>query len=238
MKCGSSLGIKFDETEQYFVDKVAKTETFEEVVEVAKELQAFMKEENEKVKLKLEEDEDGDIELEDFEEFLDEDGYSDNSEDDNQGEFDYYDQPLHDKQESGTGSKDDDEIRSITDDNFRENEKQLYDTQTSDKNYCTVPDINSDKFIVDFKDIYAEIKSNLADSKTKVYPTGYDHNITNEEFLKFKSESIKVVSYLAKEFELKKNADQLKRASTAKTGELDMNKIYSYKFNEIGRAHV
>ena len=88
MKCGSSLGIKFDETEQYFVDKVAKTETFEEVVEVAKELQAFMKEENEKVKLKLEEDEDGDIELEDSEEFLDEDGYSDNSEDDNQGEFD------------------------------------------------------------------------------------------------------------------------------------------------------
>ena len=162
----------------------------------------------------------------------DEDGYSDNSEDDNQGEFDYSDQPLHDKQESGTGSKDDDEIRSITDDNFRENEKQLYDTQTSDKNYCTVPDINSDKFIVDFKDIYAEIKSNLADSKTKVYPTGYDHNITNEEFLKFKSESIKVVSYLAKEFELKKNADQLKRASTAKTGELDMNKIYSYKFND------
>jgi len=37
---------------------------------------------------------------------------------------------------------------------------------------------------------------------------------------------------MVKEFELRKNADQLKRASTAKTGELNMNKVFSYKFND------
>ena len=31
---------------------------------------------------------------------------------------------------------------------------------------------------------------------------------------------------------LRKNADQMKRASIAKTGELNMNKVFSYKFND------
>ena len=37
---------------------------------------------------------------------------------------------------------------------------------------------------------------------------------------------------MAKEFELRKNADQQKRASIAKTGELNLNKVYAYKFTE------
>ena len=37
---------------------------------------------------------------------------------------------------------------------------------------------------------------------------------------------------MVKEFELRKNADQMKRASIAKTGELNMNKVFSYKFND------
>jgi hypothetical protein len=41
-----------------------------------------------------------------------------------------------------------------------------------------------------------------------------------------------VVSYLVKEFEMRKNADQMKRASIAKTGDLNMSKIYSYRFND------
>jgi hypothetical protein len=52
------------------------------------------------------------------------------------------------------------------------------------------------------------------------------------EYNKFRVEANKVISYLAKEFELRKNADQMKRASVAKTGELNMNKVFSYKFNE------
>jgi hypothetical protein len=53
-----------------------------------------------------------------------------------------------------------------------------------------------------------------------------------QKFQKIRNDAKKVVGYLAKEFELRKNADQLKRASEAKTGELNMNKIYSYKFAE------
>jgi hypothetical protein len=35
-----------------------------------------------------------------------------------------------------------------------------------------------------------------------------------------------------KEFELRKNAQQMKRSTIAKTGELDMSKVFSYKFSE------
>jgi hypothetical protein len=53
-----------------------------------------------------------------------------------------------------------------------------------------------------------------------------------KNFLKFKTESNKVVSYLVKEFELHKNADQQSRAKVSKTGELNMNKIHEFKFTD------
>ena len=37
---------------------------------------------------------------------------------------------------------------------------------------------------------------------------------------------------MAKEFEMKKNAEQYARASTSKTGVIDTNKLHSYKFND------
>jgi hypothetical protein len=57
-------------------------------------------------------------------------------------------------------------------------------------------------------------------------------NVKTDDFIKIRNNSSKTVSYLVKEFELRKNADQLKRTTTAKTGDLNMNKIFSYKFNE------
>jgi hypothetical protein len=52
------------------------------------------------------------------------------------------------------------------------------------------------------------------------------------EFAKFKRDNSKVVSYLVKEFEMKKAAEQYKRASVAKTGVIDANKLYSYQYAE------
>ena len=50
--------------------------------------------------------------------------------------------------------------------------------------------------------------------------------------MKLRNDSKKIVGYLAKEFELRKNADQLKRASIAKTGDLNMNKLYNYRLTD------
>ena len=52
------------------------------------------------------------------------------------------------------------------------------------------------------------------------------------KYVSFKKSVTKTVNYLVKEFELKKNAESLSRASVAKTGVIDVNKLHSYKFND------
>ena len=52
------------------------------------------------------------------------------------------------------------------------------------------------------------------------------------QFIKFRNDSVKIVNYMAKEFERKKAADELRRVTISKTGILDMNKIHQYKFND------
>ena len=49
---------------------------------------------------------------------------------------------------------------------------------------------------------------------------------------KIKSDENPAVSYMAKEFEMRKSADIYSRISTAKTGTIDTNKLHSYKYNE------
>ena len=53
-----------------------------------------------------------------------------------------------------------------------------------------------------------------------------------DSYSKFKTDSKRTVNYLAKEFELKKNASQHARASIAKTGVLNVDKLHTYKFND------
>jgi hypothetical protein len=91
--------------------------------------------------------------------------------------------------------------------------------------YVNIPKLNLDNTIVNYKDLYSLYK-------THKKPYTSEYAIDEKGFNEFKRESNKVVSYLVKEFELRKNADQMKRASTARTGDLNMEKIYSYKFTD------
>ena len=115
-----------------------------------------------------------------------------------------------------------DEIRSHTDEALKENERQLFAANSSDMVYANVPKFDLDKHIVDHKEIYKKYKED----------TDSEFSIDRVGFQKIRKDTSKIVSYLAKEFELRKNADQLKRASVSKTGDLNMSKIFSYQFNE------
>jgi hypothetical protein len=61
-----------------------------------------------------------------------------------------------------------------------------------------------------------------------------ESNVLNKGVLynEYRNKNLKFINYLVKEFELKKNAEQLARASVSKTGELCMEKIWSYKLRE------
>jgi hypothetical protein len=52
------------------------------------------------------------------------------------------------------------------------------------------------------------------------------------DFVSFKSSENNTISYMVKEFEMRKSADEYQRTSVAKTGVIDTNKLHSYKFND------
>lgn len=222
-KGGATLAIKFTDVERSLLQDVESTETWEEVEEVTKRIIDYMKlqqeEENRQRKAKGETDDDGEFEEVELEEGDEpsEDGFGQNETEESDGEADGDDGEGEINLPGTEGSNE--EIRSHTDDAYRANESKLFSTDNMHFMYMNIPKFDIQKGIWDYKSLYQQ----YVEEGNKVDRT---------EFSKFRRESSKVVSYLVKEFELRKNADQMKRASIAKTGDLNLNKIFSYQFSE------
>lgn len=254
-KCGPALGIEFDEDEGVLLREVQSTQTFGEVVELAKKIYDFMKERKEELNNSIqsvsyqqpEEDHDNETEAEDAgsgvsdtdteSEETEEQEEGDSSETEVQSEASKMDEEDASEKEDeslenevgGENSNDADEndLNSVTDENYRRNESKLFSSEDTEFEYVNVPELILDNIILPYKKFYEQYKS---------FNGRYWYNnvaTTDEEgFQKFKKESNKVVSYLVKEFELRKNADQMKRSSVSRTGELNMEKIFAYKFTD------
>ena len=57
-------------------------------------------------------------------------------------------------------------------------------------------------------------------------------NSLEQQFPKYMKDVKRSVGIAVKEFEMRKAATQWAKATTAKTGVIDVNKLYSYKTNE------
>lgn len=226
-KGGAALRVEFNADERILLDEVETTETYDEVIEVSKKIIDYMKKqidekEQQAAKVKAESDESSDDDYEEVE--FDDDGepLSEESGGSDEGEEDDDETDKNEKGdnkgEDDKNKKYDDEIRSHTNESYKENERQLFDTSISNILYVNIPQYSS-KEVNDYKKIWKRYKEE-------------NFEVAPSHFIKIRNDSNKVVSYLVKEFELRKNADQLKRATTSKTGELNMNKLYSYKFSE------
>lgn len=227
-KCGASLGIKFNLEETPLLRLAENAETFEETVEVAKKIQDFMKEQLEERKAKAQKAEKTDEDESGEELDFDTDGESEEGGDDSSDYNDSEGQPTS----SITQKVNDQELNSDTDDSFREKEQELFENnQRDESSIANIPIFDASKLIIDYKTLYENIRATSASlnandkwEQLSIIDTGL--------FPAFRRSSSKVVSYLTKEFELRKNADQLKRAAISKTGDLNMSRIYSYNFNE------
>ena len=233
-KGGPTQGIVFNTKERVLVDAIEKTQSYEDVLEVARMIGIYAKEEREKKRAKMLEEGIEEVEEEEFELEFDDTDYEDeydldpNSSDENADSDSQGEKKENRDFKSGYGasetSQDDGEIRSITDEEFKKNQTKLFAEKGSTYYYGNLPKLNMEKVIWKYKNVYADFRS---------YEPELAELITHStSFAKIRKETNKVVSYLAKEFEMRKNAEQSKRASIAKTGELDMSKIYSYKFSE------
>ena len=120
---------------------------------------------------------------------------------------------------------DEDSVESITDRAFREKENELVSEKSLPYVYFNLPKANLENILVPHKSIHSYFNSYFSESM-------FADELKDLVYKKFLDNNKKIISYLVKEFELRKNARQFSRASVAKTGELDIKKVFAYKYNE------
>ena len=185
----------------------------------------------------------GDTESEDSEEEA-EDG---DSGDDGEGDAEDEEKPEGDVGDTNSGRQGGDEtsaakknLETATQDSFDRKLEGLVDTET-EYHYATVPKLDLTEVIVPMAEIHKVIDENIA-KEIKEYASDYGNEAgesvakgmvwAKEEFDKFSSAQKSLISYLVKEFEMRKSADEHKRTREGKTGILNPNKLHAYKFSE------
>lgn len=235
-KGGYLLNIRFNKEETDLVEETEDAETFDETIAVAKKIEAYMKkqEKKEKEKQKSNDHEFKEPSLAESDELGD--GTEQNRE--NENSFDDGIEEEDEEEEGGNLDKQgmagstDGKYRpvSITDESFREKEKELVDTSARKEYvYSSIPTVKLDKVIIPYKELYEKFDRVNSDEVNDGF---YNPKVLLDNYNAFRKESNRVVSFLVKEFELRKNADQLSRAKVSKTGELNMSKISDYKFTD------
>jgi hypothetical protein len=214
-KLGVNSGITFTHPiEVELIKEIEASDTVDDVLVVTKKVMEYLKEEKEESDTKTEES------VTNTEESVAQNDTKDADDDEDE------DGIFGEEQSAG----EDDEIESLTDKAFQENQSQLFSEENSEFYYGNIPDIDLSRIVVPHNVVWDEHNEWCKDTWSLSYPDKIKEQ--NETFQQFRNDSKKVVAYLVKEFELKKNAEQLKKASVSKTGELDVNTIFSYKYNE------
>jgi len=121
-------------------------------------------------------------------------------------------------------------ITAVTDSVSEKSSSELLDNTARDRTYAIIPKIQLENVIVDYKKIMTMYQKSLVQQKN-ICGDLYFNN-TKEALQTFLKDNKKTVAYMVKEFEMKKAADQYSRASTSKTGSLDMGRIHTYKYND------
>jgi hypothetical protein len=230
--------IPFDVEEEQFVNMSKDAETFDDVVSICKKILEYIESKSEKQESKSLDvsniKEDGlsgtdqisvDVTPSDesdemtHEEMLDE---ANKREKENEFDDEDFDGEV----------KDNDEYTSHTDSAWGKNTKTLVDSSAKEHIYMIPPTMdwsnciepvsmfseNMDKNIKYFEEKYETIYNVIDNFRTK--------------FNSFKVENAKSVSFLVKEFEMKKQADEYNRSGVSKTGVLNTNKLFSYKWSD------
>ena len=241
--------VVFSDEEKVWVDRTAKTETPDDVLDLAEELLAWMADNPESMGAPDDSDDSDEID-ETGEESTegsgsgsgDENGENEDGSDDRNdagsdnstpddaesGEDKGLDTPdKSDVIEGGTdgeGAAATPNITAETAEKFGKSLQEARDLGATSYDYVRVNDLDLKQIVVPYKTIIAE--------NEKHYEKDLFFTSTLSEVEDLKKSSKKTVAYMVKEFEMKKSADAYARAAVSKTGSLDMGKLHTYKYNE------
>ena len=245
--------VPFSSVEQTWVEKVRNVKTEDEVLDIAQGLMDFTDKNEESQNQEQEQQSQSSVGSDEGEENNQESG-SDNTSDDssddtqNSGSNDEGDEGEEEKETQGSSSQDTNEEEekteagqdtssgiqggndykhsATTDLSFDKSLDDAMDKDVKDRVYATIPKVNN-KVVVDYKSVLEQCKKHYSNRTDNGFFT-----TTKSEITKFQTDSKKVVSYMVKEFEMKKSADLYKRATVSKTGTLNMGALHTYQFNE------
>ena len=245
-KLGTKLEVPFSDEEKVFLDRSLNTTSFDEVLDLVRDILSWTKENQEELIQQPEPAPTPSLEDTDNQEQEEQEqgqgGHDDYEQEDNEnGQPSTNDEITEDeKSESETEitaapvepQHTEDDI-SITDTIFREKEKTLIENGKDGQQPVFLDDVNNDiisKAVIDF----ATLKKAREDHETqrkeidKDWYEEFDYTGFPQQLKSVK----KNVQVAVKEFEMRKAAYRYTRAQTAKTGTIDVNKLWSYKTNE------
>jgi len=241
--------ISFSGKEWSLISKIQMLETWEDTLRVTEEIYGYSKEEQFEIQKELEkdfdsdlfeEDADGDYEQDDDYDSsddgeLDQDAKSSsdpdgNSDEDSDNDSDDSNKINRNKQsaESDSLPEDFDPICE-TDDNFRNNETILLDNKCKEYIYLNIPKVNMHNCITPAKRVQELISKHYM---VDIEEGRLTYAKINEFVKDFRNKNERYVSLLAKEFEMRKAAKAFSKSKLSDTGDIDVNKLSSYQFDD------
>jgi hypothetical protein len=247
-KGGALSGIRFSNEEKAFISRIENAETVEEVYTLVEDVYNFSKmsksenqEEPEEaetdieIEIDFDEDFEGDVSSgsdtdEDEDEDEDEETSSSNVASDEETDDDEVDTDGEDDIDAGSSKESyADEVESPqTEKAWQKKQEELLANSDINYVYVTIPrPSNINDIVDDYKIVHKQMSSSLATYQNQSWLTA-----VRDELNKFRTSENATISYMVKEFEMRKSADEYRRTAVGKTGSIDMNKLHSYKYND------
>ena len=254
--------IKFSLEERVYIAKVQNLETWEDVLSLTNEIYDYSKTEQLEMQMQQHmrdfetpdydsPDEVGDTEDFDYEE--DENGQpqdSNNTKDSKDGKEDKQetkgestDNNLEDGEDDSDTSTSLDRYKKSTesesdqfapdcrtDDSYRKNENSLLDDKCKPYVYVDVPEVKRENIFTPAKRVQ-ELMTEYYQERMELigsFNNEYVQKLVND----FKNKNERYVGLLAKEFEMRKAAKAFSKSKLSDTGDIDINKLCNYKFDD------
>jgi len=265
-KVGAHLEVPMNDEEMVYYNRSMKTETFDEVLDLVRDILAYTKENQEELmtpppmgsqdKTEGQEEED-DMSPTGHDDMESQDEQTKDTGNEQQDPIDETDEEGKDSAKGDTSESNDDgndqgnveeqsqpdEDVSITDESFRRKEHTLLDknedgTQTLIGNEFSKP--VRDAIVTPYADLKKarQIKLDQYNEAVGTYDNMLSIDEHREEFKQYLKTVKQNVNFAVKEFEMRKAAFRYTRAQTAKTGSIDVNRLWSYKTNDDIFARV
>ena len=245
-KHGACFNIQFTDEERVFIRRIEKAETFDDVISITNEVFGFSIEKRDFKKNEVSSEQDLDDIIDELDQQTtydqdidlneEEDASSDMDMDGDDvitDEDDIDTDDVSDMIESSDKTEDQQTMHEEldipeTEKNAEEFMKNIVVDQNVSYIYVNTPEFQHSNIVDDYKVVMKDIYPQY------LYTSKHDskHTIRIEEFLSFKRKEMDTISFMVKEFEMKKSADAYARTTVSKTGILDTNKLHSYMYND------